>query len=184
MEKQINKEEHSLNSLNEKNTTTINRLWSFIRDTFTRSTEVLPKKKNNPRKDILPRNIVWYKRCIRKLSKMLLNMTEKQIIRNNLHNQTTMDEFTKKYEDIINETTDKLRMQQKTLIGSDVTKVKATVSNISKILQIKYKEEMDKYQENKIKFFIEKRCEDLSNDPTAMIDSILNRERKQIILTN
>ena len=65
---------------------------------------------------------------------------------------------------------------------SPVLTVKSFFVDLFKVLQVKHRTESDHYNNEQIKLYIQKRCDNLTQNPKKMIDSALNRKRKKIIL--
>ncbi|PKK55293.1 hypothetical protein RhiirC2_802802 [Rhizophagus irregularis] len=76
----------------------------------------------------------------------------------------------------------KLQIQKKPLLEMTIREFKELIVDLLKITQIKYVEEDDIYKDEQIKFFVEKRCEELKDNKKHMLDSILNRKRKKLVL--
>ncbi|CAB4401420.1 unnamed protein product [Rhizophagus irregularis] len=132
-----------------QNQKTLNKVWNLIRDTFLVTMKNLPMKKQNLNREDLLETVLYYKAYLRKLSKILLNIMEKQIVRNGLANEEKKRKF---------------------------------IQDNLQLVQAKYIEEDQIYKQEKIKFYVERRLEDLQNNKSRMIDSILERKRRTITL--
>ncbi|CAG8757463.1 4672_t:CDS:2, partial [Rhizophagus irregularis] len=130
----------------------INRIWNTIRDTFKKANNELPKKKGNPNKEVLPKTIVFYKRFLHKLSYILTNLTEKKI------------------------------MNIDGLLDKNIKEFKKIVKIAFKLVQVNFAEESKIYKDEKMKFYIQRRCEDLQDNKKRFLDSTLNRKRSKIVL--
>ncbi|CAB5361712.1 unnamed protein product [Rhizophagus irregularis] len=76
-----------------QNQKTLNKVWNLIRDTFLVTMKNLPMKKQNLNREDLLETVLYYKAYLRKLSKILLNIMEKQIVRNGLANEEKKRKF-------------------------------------------------------------------------------------------
>ncbi|CAB5154977.1 unnamed protein product [Rhizophagus irregularis] len=163
---------------------TLNKVWNLIRDTFLVTMKNLPMKKQNPNREDLPETVLYYKAYLRKLSKILLNITEKQIVRNGLANEEKKRKFIKDNLNIITPLLNEFPIgnNSKPLIYISLVEFKQLVKDLFRLVQAKYIEEDQIYKQEKIKFYVERRLEDLQNNKSRMIDSILERKRKTIIL--
>src|SRR3990170_2543454 len=65
---------------------------------------------------------------------------------------------------------------------SNVKMIKKQIHTILNLLLSKAKLEDNKYVDEQIKSFIQKRCDNLAENPTKMIDSLLNRQKRRIVL--
>ncbi|PKY52450.1 hypothetical protein RhiirA4_425285 [Rhizophagus irregularis] len=76
----------------------------------------------------------------------------------------------------------RLQIQKKPLLEMNIKEFKDLIIDLFKITQIKYAEEDDLYKEEQIKYYVDKRCRELQDNKKHMLDSILNRKRKKIVL--
>ncbi|CAB5380874.1 unnamed protein product [Rhizophagus irregularis] len=70
----------------------------------------------------------------------------------------------------------------KPLIYISLVEFKQLVKDLFRLVQAKYIEEDQIYKQEKIKFYVERRLEDLQDNKSRMIDSILERKRRTITL--
>ena len=68
------------------------------------------------------------------------------------------------------------------LDASNVRNAKKQLKDIHKSLSALAQNDVQRIKEKAIKSFIDKRCDNLQNDPSKMIDSILNRKKRSIVL--
>ncbi|CAB4429734.1 unnamed protein product [Rhizophagus irregularis] len=160
----------------------INRIWNTIRDTFKKANNELPKKKGNPNKEVLPKTIVFYKRFLHKLSYILTNLTEKKIKSLNLTNYRECKKFIEKYYETISEICSKLAVDIDGLLDKNIKEFKEIVKIAFKLFQVNFAEESKIYKEEKMKFYIQRRCDDLQDNKKRFLDSTLNRKRSKIVL--
>ncbi|CAB5324708.1 unnamed protein product [Rhizophagus irregularis] len=167
-----------------QNQKTLNKVWNLIRDTFLVTMKNLPMKKQNPNREDLPETVLHYKAYLRKLSKILLNITEKQIVRNGLANEEKKRKFIQDNLYIITPLLNEFPIgnNSKPLIYISLVEFKQLVKDLFRLVQAKYIEEDQIYKQEKIKFYVERRLEDLQDNKSRMIDSILERKRRTITL--
>lgn len=181
MEKLLKKEKDAIDSV-EISTKSMNRLWNVVRDIFKKANMKLPKKKGNPNKEVLPKTIVFYKRFLKKLSYILMNLTEKKIGQLGLSESKNCRRFIEKHYEEITEICFKFAISVEGLLGKNIIEFKEIVKNVFKLIQINFAEESKIYKEEKMKFYIQRRCEDLQDNKKRFLDSTLNRKRSKIIL--
>ncbi|PKK60657.1 hypothetical protein RhiirC2_793009, partial [Rhizophagus irregularis] len=167
-----------------QNQSTLNKVWNLIKDTFLVTMKKLPMKKQNPNREDLPETVLYYKAYLRKLSKILLNITEKQIVRNGLANEEMKRKFIQDNLYIIIPLLDEFPIgnNSKPLIYISLVEFKHLVKNLFRLVQAKYIEEDQIYKQEKIRFYVERRLDDLQDNKSRMIDSILERKRRTITL--
>ncbi|CAB4443904.1 unnamed protein product [Rhizophagus irregularis] len=161
-------------------TTTLNRVWNSIKQIINKAKGHLPTKKPHPNKENLPEAVFFYKKKLRQLSLISMKLTNKKI--KDLTNPDSTYNFIKQYYDAIMELMQRLQIQRKPLLEMNIKEFKDLIIDLFKITQIKYVEEDDLYKEEQIKYYVDKRCEELQDNKKYMLDSILNRKRKKIIL--
>ncbi|EXX72167.1 hypothetical protein RirG_071910 [Rhizophagus irregularis DAOM 197198w] len=160
----------------------INRIWNTIRDTFKKANSELPKKKGNLNKEVLSKTIVFYKRFLHKLSYILTNLTEKKIISLNLTNYRECKIFIGKHYETISEICFKFTIDIDRLLDKNIKEFKEIVKIAFKLVQANFAEENKIYKEEKMKFYIQQRSEDLQDNKKRFLDFTLNRKRSKIIL--
>ncbi|CAB4384967.1 unnamed protein product [Rhizophagus irregularis] len=139
----------------------INRIWNTIRDTFKKANNELPKKKGNSNKEVLPKTIVFYKRFLHKLSYILTNLTEKKIISLNLTNYRECKKFVEKHYETISEICFKFAIDIDGLLDKNIKEFKEIVKIAFKLVQVNFAEESKIYKDEKMKFYIQRRYEEL-----------------------
>ena len=179
--KLLEKEKEVIENI-EISTKYINWTWNIICDTFKKANDKLPKKKGNPNKETLPKTIVYYKRFLNKLSYVLLNLTNKKIRQFQLSNTRYCRAFIEKHYETVSEICYKFMINVEGLLEKNIVNFKEIVKPAFKLIQINFAEESKIYKEEKMKFYVQRRCEDLQDNKKRFLDSTLNRKRKKIIL--
>jgi len=131
---------------------------------------------------VLPKSIVFYKRFLKKLSFILMNLTEKKIRQLKLSEDNECRMFIEKHYDTILEICFKFAINVDGLLGKNITEFKKISKIAFKLVQINFFEESKIYKEEKMKYYIQHRCEELQDNKKRFLDSTLNRKRSKIIL--
>ncbi|CAG8770226.1 12649_t:CDS:2, partial [Rhizophagus irregularis] len=179
--KLLDKEKDLINNV-EISIKNINRIWNTIRDTFKKANNELLKKKGNLNKEVLPKTIVFYKRFLHKLSFILTNLTEKKIMSLNLTNYRECKKFIEKHYETISEICFKFAIDIDGLLDKNIKEFKEIVKIAFKLVRVNFAEESQIYKEEKMKFYIQRRCEDLQDNKKRFLDFTLNRKRSKIVL--
>ena len=145
MDKLLDKEKKIVESI-EISIKNMNKTWNVIRDAFKKASEHLPKKKSNPNKEVLPKLIVFYKRFLKKLSFILINLTEKKILQLKLSEDNKCRKFIEKHYDTILEICFKFAINVDGLLGKNITEFKKISKIASKLVQINFFEESKIYK--------------------------------------
>ncbi|PKY36073.1 hypothetical protein RhiirB3_457934, partial [Rhizophagus irregularis] len=153
IEKLLDKEKDIIDSV-EISINNINRIWNTIRDTFKKANSVLPKKKGNLNKEVLPKTIVFYKRFLHKLSYILTNLMEKKIMSLNLINYRECKKFIEKHYETITEICLKFAIDIDGLLDKNINEFKEIVKIAFKLVQVNFAEESKIYKEEKMRFYI------------------------------
>ncbi|PKK55990.1 hypothetical protein RhiirC2_801003, partial [Rhizophagus irregularis] len=170
--KLLDKEKDIINNV-EISINNINRIWNTIRDTFKKANNELPKKKGNPNKEVLPKTIVFYKRFLHKLSYILTNLTEKKIMSLNLTNYRECKKFIEKHYETISEICFKFAIDIDGLLDKNIKEFKEIVKIAFKLVQVNFAEESKIYKDEKMKFYIQRRCEDHRSKNEELIENEL-----------
>ncbi|PKC54628.1 hypothetical protein RhiirA1_476939 [Rhizophagus irregularis] len=149
IEKLLDKEKDIIDSV-EISINNINRIWNTIRDTFKKANSVLPKKKGNLNKEVLPKTIVFYKRFLHKLSYILTNLMEKKIMSLNLINYRECKKFIEKHYETITEICLKFAIDIDGLLDKNINEFKEIVKIAFKLVQVNFAEESKIYKEEKM----------------------------------
>ena len=181
IDKLLEKEQDIIDNV-EISINSINRIWNIIRDTFKKANNELPKMKGNPNKEVLPKTIVFYKRFLHKLSYILTNLTEKKIRRLNLTDYDECRKFIEKHYETISEICFKFGIDIDGLLDKSIKEYKEIVKIAFKLVQVNFTEESKIYKEEKMKFYVQRRCDDLQDNKKRFLDSTLNRKRSKIVL--
>ena len=142
----------------------------------------MPKKEGNHNKETLPKTIVYHKRFLNKLSYVLLNLANKKIRQFQLSNARHCRAFIEKHYETVSEICYKFMINVEGLLEKNILEFKEIVKNTFKLVQINFTEESKIYKEEKMKFYVQQRCEDLQDNKKKFLDFTLNRKRKKIIL--
>ncbi|PKB96564.1 hypothetical protein RhiirA5_434620 [Rhizophagus irregularis] len=126
--------------------------------------------------------MVFYKRFLHKLSHILVNLTEKKIKCLHLSDPVICRTFIEKHYETISEICFKFAIGIKGLLEKNITEFKEIVKIAFKLVQVNFTEESKVYKEEKMKFYVQRRCEDLQDNKKRFLDSTLNRKRNKIIL--
>ncbi|CAB5198553.1 unnamed protein product [Rhizophagus irregularis] len=128
-------------------TTTLNRIWNFIKQIINKAKKHLPTKKLHLNKDDLPEAVFFYKKKLRQLSLISMKLINKKL--KNLTKPDVTYNFIKQYYDTIMELLQRLQIQKKPLLEMNIKEFKDLIIDLFKITQIKYAEEDDLYKEER-----------------------------------
>ncbi|EXX65110.1 Tbingi protein [Rhizophagus irregularis DAOM 181602=DAOM 197198] len=173
IEKLLDKEKDIIDSV-EISINNINRIWNTIRDTFKKANSVLPKKKGNLNKEVLPKTIVFYKRFLHKLSYILTNLMEKKIMSLNLINYRECKKFIEKHYETITEICLKFAIDIDGLLDKNINEFKEIVKIAFKLVQ--YNEIIQPISESEWDHMIRQ----LANDKAPGISQISNEMLKHM----
>jgi len=176
----------NLTDSNLYNTTCLNEYWTYIREIITgcAKTSIPNKNVTTNGRDAIPKETVDLQDDISKLNKVFHQFNNKQI-------DQPMDNLNRNWpEDIVfmNSIINKYQLPHYTnKFDSLITNInfksnKKGVHHILGALLAKYKLEHKKTSDDQIKKYIEQRCTNLKDSPKKMLDSLLNRDKRFIVM--
>ena len=167
----------------------INYIWNKFKDTVMNAAyEHIPYSKVvNLRKNYMPDNLIIGAKFLRKLSFLLISLTDKKINFHNWQNQVKWAAFISQKTNLITDICKYVELYPKTFRLTQITNVsvfivKEFLKELFKLLQVKYKSDHDSYSNDQMAMFIQRRCDDLTTNPKRFIDSTLNRRKQKIVL--
>ncbi|PKK56626.1 hypothetical protein RhiirC2_799628 [Rhizophagus irregularis] len=116
------------------------------------------------------------------LKKANNELLKRKIMSLNLTNYRECKKFIEKHYETITEICLKFAIDINGLLDKNIKKFKEIVKIAFKLVQVNFAEESKIYKEEKMKFYIQRRCEDLQDNKKRFLDSTLNRKRSKIVL--
>src|SRR6266511_908311 len=177
-----------LNCLEEtyvQSTTNLNFYWTEIRNALLNaaSKNIPHHFITNNNREAIPRELTDLRSAVKKVNR-ILHYFNNRLIKNPLW-QYQGDWIQDR--ELLLSILDKHKNNDLTLVSltvnfTNVKIVKKQVHTILSFLLTEAKLEDNKYVDEQIKSFVQKRCDNLVDNPTKMIDSLLERQKRRIIL--
>ncbi|GBB90976.1 hypothetical protein RclHR1_18050001 [Rhizophagus clarus] len=144
------------------------------------NTPKLPYKKDNPFLEQLPETIVYFKKMTYQLSKILLQLTQKKLPA--YANDFKRYDYINSKLVIITDLSYRLNIDKPNILALSISEFKQFDKDLFNIVTIRFKKEDKDYKTERIKFFVDKRCQELAVHKQRVINSVLNCQRKCITL--
>ncbi|GBC00804.1 hypothetical protein RclHR1_03980020 [Rhizophagus clarus] len=154
----------------------LNRLWNEIKSIFKQASAKLPCKKDNLFLEQLPESIVYFKKKMRQLSKILLQLILKKLPA--YANDYKRYDYINSKLAIITDLSYRLNIDKPNILALSILEFKQFVKDLFNIVTIRFKKDDKNYKTERIKFFVDKRYQKLADHKRRVINSVLNHQKK------